>query len=76
MGAADAYQHTDSNRNDNGSDVVHGTLKAEIGFGESSSNPIYYNGEINKKREARVDFLCYLIIFNRRACSVRDMHRQ
>ena len=40
MGAADAYQHTDSNRNDDGSDVVHGTLKAEIGFGESSSNPI------------------------------------
>ena len=53
MGAADAHQHTDSNRNDDGSDVVHGTLKAEIGFGESSSNPIYYNGEINKKKEAR-----------------------
>ena len=51
MGAADAYQHTDSNRNDDGSDVVHGTLKAEIGFGESSSNPIIYannyNGETN-----------------------------
>ena len=56
MGAADAYQHTDSNRNDNGSDVVHGTLKAEIGFGESSSNPIYYNGEINKKKKL-MDFL-------------------
>ena len=27
MGAADAYQHTDSNRNDNGSHVVHGTLE-------------------------------------------------
>ena len=40
MGAADAYQHTDSNRNDDGSDELHGTLKAEIGFGESSSNPI------------------------------------
>ena len=49
MGAADAYQHTDSNRNDDGSDVVHGTLKAEIGFGESSSNPIYYNGETKKR---------------------------
>ena len=49
MGAADAYQHTDSNRNDDGSYVVHGTLKAEIGIGESSSNPIYYNGETNKK---------------------------
>ena len=48
MGAADAYQHTDSNRNDDGSDIVHGTLKAEIGFGESSSNPIYYNGETKK----------------------------
>ena len=54
MGAADAYQHTDSNRNDDGSDVVHGTLKAEIGFGESSSNPIIYtndyNGETKKKK--------------------------
>ena len=28
MGAADAYQHTDSNRNDDGSYVVHGTLKS------------------------------------------------
>jgi hypothetical protein len=27
MGAADAYQHTDSNRNDDGSDIVHGTLE-------------------------------------------------
>jgi hypothetical protein len=33
------------------------------------------NRETNKK-EARGDFLYYLIIFNRRACSVRDMHRQ
>ena len=41
MGAADAHQHTDSNRNHDGSHVVHGTLKAEIGFGESSSNPIF-----------------------------------
>ena len=57
MGAADAHQHTDSNRNDNGSHVVHGTLKAEIGFGESSSNPIYYNGEINKKKKPVGDFL-------------------
>ena len=40
MGAADAYQHTDSNRNDDVSNLVHGTLKMEIGFGESSSNPI------------------------------------
>ena len=54
MGAADAHQHTDSNRNHDGSYVVHGTLKAEIGFGESSSNPIYYNGETKKK--ARGDF--------------------
>ena len=51
-----AYQHTDSNRNHDGSDIVHGTLKMGIGFGESSSNPIYYNGEINKKKEARGDF--------------------
>ena len=29
MGAADAYQHTDSNRNDNGSDELHGTLETE-----------------------------------------------
>ena len=29
MGAADAYQHTDSNRNDDGSYVVHGTLETE-----------------------------------------------
>ena len=49
MGAADAYQHTDSNRNHDGSHFVHGTLKAEIGFGESSSNPIYYNGETKKR---------------------------
>ena len=28
MGAADAYQHTDSNRNDDGSDKLHGTLKS------------------------------------------------
>ena len=49
MGAADAHQHTDSNRNDDGSDELHGTLKAEIGFGESSSNPIYYNGETKKR---------------------------
>jgi hypothetical protein len=28
MGAADAYQHTDSNRNHDGSDIVHGTLKS------------------------------------------------
>ena len=28
MGAADADKHTDSNRNHNGSDVVHGTLKS------------------------------------------------
>ena len=27
MGAADAHQHSDSNRNDDGSDVVHGTLE-------------------------------------------------
>jgi hypothetical protein len=27
MGAADAHQHTDSNRNDDGSDIVHGTLE-------------------------------------------------
>ena len=31
MGAADAHQHTDSNRNDDGSDIVHGTLKKEMG---------------------------------------------
>ena len=29
MGAADAHQHTDSNRNDDGSDIVHGTLETE-----------------------------------------------
>ena len=28
MGAADADKHTDSNRNDDGSHVVHGTLKS------------------------------------------------
>ena len=27
MGAADADKHTDSNRNDDGSHVVHGTLE-------------------------------------------------
>ena len=31
MGAADAYQHTDSNRNDDGSYELHGTLKKEMG---------------------------------------------
>ena len=31
MGAADAYQHTDSNRNDDGSHELHGTLKKEMG---------------------------------------------
>ena len=29
MGAADAYQHTDSNRNDDGSYKLHGTLETE-----------------------------------------------
>ena len=29
MGAADAYQHTDSNRNDDGSYELHGTLETE-----------------------------------------------
>ena len=58
MGAADAYQHTDSNRNDDGSYVVHGTLKAEIGFGESSSNPILLPMiiTVRQKKEARGDF--------------------
>ena len=27
MGAADAHQHTDSNRNHDGSNLVHGTLE-------------------------------------------------
>ena len=65
MGAADAHQHTDSNRNHNGSDVVHGTLKAEIGFGESSSNPIIYtsdyNSETNKKGSPwGLPFRCFI----------------
>ena len=29
MGAADAHQHTDSNRNDDGSHELHGTLETE-----------------------------------------------
>ena len=29
MGAADAHQHTDSNRNDDGSNLVYGTLETE-----------------------------------------------
>ena len=37
MGAADAYQHTDSNRNDDGSNLVHGTLKMEIGYDDGSN---------------------------------------
>ena len=31
MGAADAYQHTDSNRNHDGSDELHGTLAKSRG---------------------------------------------
>ena len=31
MGAADADKHTDSNRNDDGSYELHGTLKKEMG---------------------------------------------
>ena len=43
MGAADAYQHTDSNRNHDGSDVVHGTLKSGNGTGsliDSNQQPV------------------------------------
>ena len=29
MGAADAYQHTDSNRDHDGSDLVHGVKKVK-----------------------------------------------
>ena len=57
MGAADAYQHTDSNRNDDGSNLVHGTLKMEIGFGESSSNPILLPMIITQK-VTLCDFFC------------------
>ena len=59
MGAADADKHTDSNRNDDGSDIVHGTLeKAEIGFGESSPHSSF----LQKTNRARWNRYLYLAI--------------
>ena len=53
MGAADAHQHTDSNRNDDGSDIVHGTLKSGNRVWRIIVKPYIitndYNSETNKK---------------------------
>jgi len=49
MGAADAHQHTDSNRNDDGSYVVHGTLKSGNGTGsliDSNQQPVPLNSSL------------------------------
>ena len=37
-----AYQHTDSNRNDDGSYVVHGTLETEQGLANHRQTLYYY----------------------------------
>ena len=42
-------------------------MKMEIGFDDDSSNPIIYTSDYNSetnKKEARVDFLCYLNNYN------------
>ena len=59
MGAADAHQHTDSNRNDNGSHVVHGTLKAELGLANHRQTLLFIPVIITvrqTKKEVRGDF--------------------
>ena len=50
-----AYQHTDSNRNHDGSDVVHGTLETEQGL--ANHRQTLYIITVRQKKEARGDFL-------------------
>ena len=59
MGAADAHQHTDSNRNDNGSYVVHGTLETEQGLTNHRQTLLFIPVIITvrqTKKEVRGDF--------------------
>ena len=56
MGAADADKHTDSNRNDDGSHVVHGTLeKVEQGLANHRQT-LYIITVRQTKKEVRGDF--------------------